>query len=174
MEELATGKQYDRLFDNENSTNIIADMPYKHMEKYLRDVYILGINGIGVEPRKRNIFYDETEGFTTIDVGMLDSIGDPDSVEEVSDQNISPTANAIIVNLFRDYFATEEQKVKIKEILDLNQKKEEQEKYDSDNLFKKQNKEITKNVTNTALTEYKESFFAKFKNFIFRMLHISK
>ena len=36
--------------------------------------------------------------------------------------------NAIIINLFTDYYATEEPKVKIKEILDLNQKKEEQEK----------------------------------------------
>lgn len=33
---------------------------------------------------------------------------------DLSEQNISPEANAIIVNLFRDYFATEEQKVKIK------------------------------------------------------------
>ena len=47
---------------------------------------------------------------------------------DLSEQNISPEANAIIVNLFMDYFATEEQKVTIKEILDLNQKKEEQEK----------------------------------------------
>lgn len=97
---------------------------------------------------------------------------------DLSEQKISPTANAIIVNLFRDYFATEEQKNKIKEILDLNQKKEDQEKYGSDNLFKikdnEQKKEITRDVTNTALTEYKESFFVKFKNFIFRMLHIRK
>ena len=103
---------------------------------------------------------------------------------DLSDQNISPEANAIIVNLFRDYFATEKQKVKIKEILDLNQKKEEQEKrekYNPDDIFKKanKNKEITnietsENNTNTALIEYKESFFARFKNFIFKILHISK
>lgn len=103
---------------------------------------------------------------------------------DLSEQNISPEANAIIVNLFRDYFATEEQKAKIKEILDLNQKKEEQEKrekYNPDDIFKKanKNKEITnietsKNNTNTALIEYKESFFARFKNFIFKILHISK
>lgn len=103
---------------------------------------------------------------------------------DLSEQNISPEANAIIVNLFRDYFATEEQKVKIKEILDLNQKKEElekREKYNPDDIFKKANKntEITnietyKNNTNTALIEYKESFFARFKNFIFKILHISK
>ena len=102
---------------------------------------------------------------------------------DLSKQNISSEANAIIVNLFIDYFATEEQKVKIKEILDLNQKKEEQEKrekYNPDDIFKKVNNdkninvETPKNNTNTALIEYKESFFTKFKNFIFRILHINK
>ena len=104
---------------------------------------------------------------------------------DLSEQNVSPEANAIIVNLFRDYFATEEQKVKIKEILDLNQKKEEQEKrekYNPDNIFKNKreestveiNEKILENNTNTALVEYKESFFTRFKNFIFKILHISK
>lgn len=102
---------------------------------------------------------------------------------DLSEQNISPEANAIIINLFTDYYATEEQKVKIKEILDLNQKKEEQEKtekYNPDDIFKNVNKdehinvETPKNTANTALIEYKESFFTRFKNFIFRILHINK
>lgn len=97
---------------------------------------------------------------------------------DLSKQNISPEANAIIINLFRDYFATEQQKVKIREILDLNQKKEEEEKrekYNPDNIFKKdENTEIQEINSNNALIEYKESFFTKFKNFIFKMLHIYK
>lgn len=102
---------------------------------------------------------------------------------DLAEQNISQEANAIIVNLFREYYATEEQKVKIKEILDLNQKKEEQEKrekYNPDDIFKKVNKQKTNTVkiqesnSNTALIEYKESFFTKFKNFIFRILHITR
>lgn len=102
---------------------------------------------------------------------------------DLSEQNISPEANSIIVNLFTDYYATEEQKVKIKEILDLNQKREEQEKrekYNPDNIFKKvdsaesTNIKKSENSTNTALIEYKESFFTRFKNFIFKILHISK
>lgn len=102
---------------------------------------------------------------------------------DLSKQNISPEANAVIVNLFRDYFTTEEQKIKIEEILDLNQKKEEQEKrekYNPDDIFKKINKnenintERPENTTNTALVEYKESFFTRFKNFIFKILHINK
>lgn len=102
---------------------------------------------------------------------------------DLSEQNISPEANAIIVNLFIDYYATEKQKDNIKEILDLNQKKEEQEKrekYNPDDIFKKVNKDehinvkTPKNNTNTALIEYKESFFVRFKNFVFKILHINK
>ena len=101
---------------------------------------------------------------------------------DLEKQNISKEATAIIITLFMDYLATQEQKVKIKEILDLNQKKEEQEKrekYNPDNIFKNENKtqnnaaEISENNTNTALIEYKESFFTKLKEFIFKILHIS-
>ena len=98
---------------------------------------------------------------------------------DLSEQNISPEANAVIVNLFRDYFATEEQKIKIKEIIDLNQKKEEQEKrekYNPNDIFKNVEKYENTNTetSNTALIEYKESFFTRFKNFIFKILHVKK
>lgn len=96
---------------------------------------------------------------------------------DLAKQNISPEANAIIVNLYIDYYATEEQKVKIKEILELNQKKEEQvkkEKYNPDNIFENINKQENDNDSNTKIIEYKESFFTRFKKFIFKILHISK
>lgn len=102
---------------------------------------------------------------------------------DLSEQNISKEANAIIVSLFMDYYATEEQKVKIKKILESNRIKEEEskrEKYNPDNIFKKSDKIENSNVSfsenniNTAMIEYKETFFTKFKNFIFRILHISK
>lgn len=104
---------------------------------------------------------------------------------DLSEQNISPEANAIIVNLFSEYFATEEQKVKIKEILNINQKREEQEKrekYNPDNIFKNRyknstgevNKKVTEGTVNTEIVEYKESFFTRFKNFIFKILHINQ
>ena len=106
-----------------------------------------------------------------------------DTEVDLEKQNISKEANAIIVNLFKEYFATEEQKVKIEKILNINQNIEEQEKrekYNPDDIFKKSNKqetinaEISENNSNTALVEYKESFFTRFKNFIFRILHINK
>ncbi len=97
---------------------------------------------------------------------------------DLANQNISKEANAIIVSLYRDYYATEEQKVKINEILDLNQKKEELEKrkqYHPDNIFKNKqqvNKDTENLNTTTQLVEYKENFFVRFKKFIFKLLHI--
>lgn len=98
---------------------------------------------------------------------------------DLSKQNISKEANAIIVNLYSDYFASDEQKVKIQEILELNQRKAEQEKekkYNQENLFRKHDKYKTINketpVNNTMLLEYKEPFLTKLKKVIFKLLHI--
>ena len=88
---------------------------------------------------------------------------------DLSEQNISKESNAIIVALYQDYFSTEEQRQKIREILELNEKKVEQEKrekYNPNNLFNNIIKDIPKNnVQETALVEYQENFFTKFKNF---------
>ena len=96
-------------------------------------------------------------------------------------QNISMETNAIMVNLFRDYFANEQQKLKIEHILNLNQEKEEQEKrekYNPNDIFKNRKKYESSNMRTaevngtTALIEYKKSFFEKFKAFILKILHI--
>ena len=94
---------------------------------------------------------------------------------DLSEQNISPEANAIMINLFTDYYATEEQKVKIKNILDSNQQKEEQEKrerYNPDNIFKNRN---TENIiqNEVALVEYKESIFKRFINKLKSIFYMS-
>ena len=94
---------------------------------------------------------------------------------DLSEQNISKEANAIIVALFQDYFATEEQKEKINEILKFNEKKAEQEKrdlYNPTDLFKNRKNIEQTDVQETALVEYKEKFFMKFKNFIIRLFHL--
>lgn len=102
---------------------------------------------------------------------------------DLSKQNISPEANAIIINLFTEYYATAEQKIKIKEILYLNRKKKEEEKrekYKPNEIFQKvektQNTEIkpTEANKNTALVEHKVQFWTKIKNFIFKTLNIKK
>lgn len=48
---------------------------------------------------------------------------------DLAEQNISPNANAILVSLFRDYFATDKQKEILKNLLQQNQEKMEKEKY---------------------------------------------
>lgn len=60
---------------------------------------------------------------------------------ELSKQSISKEANAILISLFIDYFATEKQKRILKNLLNQNQERLEQAKreiYSSDNIFKKQ------------------------------------
>jgi len=105
-----------------------------------------------------------------------------DSNRDLDVQNISREANAILILLFREYFATEKQKQVLDDLLQQNEIKEEnekREKYNPDNIFKNIEKkeklkaEIPENNSDTALIEYKESFFTKFKNFIFRILHIN-
>lgn len=98
---------------------------------------------------------------------------------DLSKQNISAEANAILVSLFRDYFATESQKVKLSNLLNQNQEiveKEKRKKYSTDVFHsqenggegrKKENLEQTKQ-----LCEYKETFFTKFINFIKRLIGI--
>jgi len=99
---------------------------------------------------------------------------------ELEAQNISKEANAIIVRIFMDYFATEEQKTTIKEILELNQRiseQEKKEKYNPDDLFKLEKKQETdkrEEYKQNQLIEYKETFFSKFKKFVLKLLNFNK
>ena len=101
--------------------------------------------------------------------------------KEISEQNILYQTRCILANLFRDYIATEEDRVEIlkEEREELNQiEQEKRKKYNPDDLFKKVNKvqkfnnEISENENNTALVEYNETFWVKFKKFVFKVLHI--
>ena len=59
---------------------------------------------------------------------------------DLSKQYISKEANAILITLFRDYFATESQKKTLNNLLNQNQNKLENiriEKYNSNNIFSK-------------------------------------
>ena len=94
---------------------------------------------------------------------------------ELEKQNISKEANAILVSLFNDYFATDRQKEVLNNLLKQNQQKLEirkYEEYNPNNLFmqstiKQQNTEtLQENQKETSLVEIKESFFTKFINFI--------
>lgn len=116
---------------------------------------------------------------------------------DLSKQNISREANAIIVGLYRDYFVTEEQKKVIDEILELNEKKLEQDKVEkfnsntifensqnintdnndfkielNNNLEKNNNSSVednSNNFKNTGLVVQKNSIFEKIKKFFIKL-----
>ena len=77
---------------------------------------------------------------------------------DLAEQNISRKANAILVSLFRDYFATAKQKEILKNLLQQNQEKLEKEKYlkyNPDNIFNKSNSNINDSKDKVALVEIK-------------------
>ena len=102
--------------------------------------------------------------------------------DNFQEQEMLKETETIVAILFRDYWATEEQRNKIleKEKYDLSLlEQEKREKYNPDDIFKKANKnfekpniKIPENNTTTILSEYKESLFVKLKEFIFKILHI--
>ncbi len=83
---------------------------------------------------------------------------------DLSEQEVSKEANAILVSLFRDYFATEKQKQTLKNLLNQNQEKiqkAKREKYNAENIFK--NKKIDSDIEilnetkdNMQISKYKE------------------
>lgn len=92
---------------------------------------------------------------------------------DLAEQNISRRANAILVSLFRDYFATAKQKEILKNLLQQNQEKLEKEKYlkyNPDNIFNKSNSNINDSKDKVALVEIKnEVWYRKILNFFKRI-----
>lgn len=92
---------------------------------------------------------------------------------DLAEQNISRKANAILVSLFRDYFATAKQKEILRNLLQQNQEKLEKEKYlkyNPDNIFNKSNSNINDSKDKVALVEIKnEVWYRKILNFFKRI-----
>lgn len=92
---------------------------------------------------------------------------------DLAEQNISRKANAILVSLFRDYFATAKQKEILKNLLQQNQEKLEKEKYlkyNPDNIFNKSNSNINDSKDKVALVEIKNKvWYRKILNFFKRI-----
>lgn len=89
----------------------------------------------------------------------------------LDEQNISIEANSIIIVLFRDYFATENQKEKLNTILKQNEYKYQEEirnKYNPDDIFKdKKDRSFNIIENNNLPIEVKEdNFFKKFIAYI--------
>lgn len=101
----------------------------------------------------------------------------------INKQNISKETKEILGIIYRDYLCDKQKQIELlnKEQDELKSYAEKQrELYNPDNIFKKVDKDRTPNTealennNNTALIEYKESFFTKLKNYIFKILHINK
>lgn len=99
----------------------------------------------------------------------------------LDEQNVSKKAKTIIAILFRDYWATEAQreKIKAKEQYDRRLKEEEnREKYNPDNIFKKNETKTTEIINeikeNNQLIPYKESIFKKIFNKIISYIRFKR
>lgn len=101
----------------------------------------------------------------------------------ISKQNITKETKEILGIIYRDYLCDKQKRIELlnKEQDELKSYAEKQrELYNPDNIFKKVDKDRNTNIEalennkNKALTEYKESFFTKLKNYIFKILHINK
>ena len=99
----------------------------------------------------------------------------------IEEQRISKKAKAIIITLFKNYFATQIQQQKLDIILQENSKKIEilkRTKYNPDNIFKKRkNEDIPENNNEEnsiemQMVEYKEPVFKRIVNKILEFLHI--
>ena len=89
-----------------------------------------------------------------------------DKAKKINEQGFSDKARDLVALLKYNYWSTDEEKVKLKEIFDKNEKKKEElleQKYSTDNLFKdKKTKIVTDQQANsTAVVEYKESIFTR-------------
>ena len=84
----------------------------------------------------------------------------------LDEQNVSKRAKAIIAILFRDYWATPEQREKIlaKQNYDRIQiEKDKQKQYDVDSIFKNKERKIEIVENSVSMVEYKESIFTRIK-----------
>ncbi len=95
---------------------------------------------------------------------------------ELEKQNISIEANSIIVTIFRDYFANDLQKEKLKTILEQNEKKYQEqlrEKYNPDDMFENRKDETNIDIeksSNLPVIKRDENFFNKFINYIKKLI----
>lgn len=98
-----------------------------------------------------------------------------DSTRTLEEQNVSKTARAIIAILFRDYWATDEQRNKIKAFQNNKRhqiEEENRQKYNTD-IFKNRNNSaaevINEQAENMQLVEYKENIFKRILRFFRKM-----
>ena len=89
---------------------------------------------------------------------------------DLSKQHISKEANAILISIFRDYFANDSQRQTLNNLLNQNQKEYEniiKEKYNPNNIFVNNNRNVTENRKRLALVEINDmKWYTKVWRFI--------
>lgn len=84
----------------------------------------------------------------------------------LDEQNVSKKAKTIIAILFRDYWATDTQREKIKAKEEYDRKIKEQEKYNPDNIFKPKATNNNYESSDFPIEIKKENLIQKILNFI--------
>lgn len=100
-----------------------------------------------------------------------------DPNKTLQEQNVSELSRYIIAILFRDYWATENQRQRILAKQKYERQKRKEEMYSYDNIFKKNNndnisKQIEESSTEIQMVEYKEPVFKRIINKLLKFLHI--
>ena len=92
-------------------------------------------------------------------------------INNIEEYQASEQANKLLAVLYKNYFATDEEKevIQAKEkILYQKEQEELREKYNPDNLFKNRVSKVETVENSVAMVEYKESIFTKIKNWFKR------
>lgn len=97
--------------------------------------------------------------------------------KDLENQNISEASIDLISLIYYDYIADENEKRKIMELWNENERKYQEklrEKYNVDNIFKKRIEETTKVEKISMIEHKKENIFDKIKSFIKSILKATK
>ena len=114
-----------------------------------------------------------------------DYISNLDHSQKINEMNLKEKTKDILATIYMNYWCDSQQKANYSNLLKQNEnnyQEELREKYNPDNIFKKNNQTqhiiqdtISHEVINdnVAMVEYKESFFRKFINKIKTIFHIN-
>lgn len=92
-------------------------------------------------------------------------------IDNIEEYQPSEQANKLLAVLYKNYFATNEEKevIQAKEKMVYQREQEKlHEKYNPDNLFKNRETKVETAENTVSMVEYKESIFTKIKNWIKR------
>lgn len=95
-----------------------------------------------------------------------------------NENNVSKETIDLLCYLDYHYWMDDSKKAEVDRIRKQKFQEDDDKKrkqYNPNDIFKKVEKEeLVENMTSTSLKEYKESIFERFRNFIFKLLHINK